>query len=305
MLVIIFFLLTSLFCCSYLQGPVPTQMTQFPSPMVENVRTHERFPDEAVPGSIIILDNVFAKPVEIYVPERGKNTSFSSLLIHFHGLSYIPMYAVYHSDENLILTSVNLGFGSSVYERTFNNPDTFDMLISSIQESVIKRGFNQQEFKNIYISSFSAGYGAVRAILKNRQSRVNGLILLDGLHTDYVPKGRVLHDGGILNEEKLQVFRRFALLAVKGQKKFLITHSEIFPGTYASTTETADYIIHSLGLSRIPALKWEPVGMQLISETTVNGLTVLGFAGNTAPDHIDHLHGLPVFLEMMLDNNEQ
>jgi len=33
----------------------------------------------------------------------------------------------------------------------------------------------------------------------------------------------------------------------------------------------------------------------------VYGLTILAFAGNTAPDHIDHFHGLPAFLRMILE----
>ena len=41
--------------------------------------------------------------------------------------------------------------------------------------------------------------------------------------------------------------------------------------------------------------------MQLLSETNANKLKILGFAGNSAPDHIDHFHGLPAFLKMFLD----
>jgi hypothetical protein len=39
----------------------------------------------------------------------------------------------------------------------------------------------------------------------------------------------------------------------------------------------------------------------MVSETYAGNLTILGFAGNTAPDHIDHFHGLPLFLKMILD----
>jgi len=52
---------------------------------------------------------------------------------------------------------------------------------------------------------------------------------------------------------------------------------------------------------RRPVLKWGPAGMQQLSETRQNGLRILACAGNTAPDHIDHLHGLPAFLKMLLD----
>jgi len=52
---------------------------------------------------------------------------------------------------------------------------------------------------------------------------------------------------------------------------------------------------------RRAVLKWGPAGMQQLSETRQNGLRILACAGNTAPDHIDHLHGLPAFLKMLLD----
>jgi hypothetical protein len=121
-------------------------------------------------------------------------------------------------------------------------------------------------------------------------------LLLDGLHTDYIPQGRPLDEGGHIHEEKLLVFIEFARQAVADRKRMIITHSEIFPGTYASTTETADAIIRELGLKRDPVLEWGPVGMQMIARTRQNGLTILGFAGNSAPDHLDHLHGFPFFL---------
>jgi hypothetical protein len=36
-----------------------------------------------------------------------------------------------------------------------------------------------------------------------------------------------------------------------------------------------------------------------LSEVLRGGLAILGFAGNTGPDHIDHLHGLPEFLNRL------
>jgi vacuolar-type H+-ATPase subunit H len=53
---------------------------------------------------------------------------------------------------------------------------------------------------------------------------------------------------------------------VAGRKQMIVTHSEIFPGTFASTTETADWLLHALGLRRTPVLRWGPRGMQQLSE---------------------------------------
>jgi len=286
--------------CSSEPEVIPRQMNQFPSPMADSVRVHERMETKHVPGLSLKLEHVLTKPVAVYVPANHKLQQ-TDLLLHFHGAGYIPRHAVFHAKRPMILAVVNLGSGSSVYENEFRDESTFSRLIESIRRAVSKRKSSDVHLSRIYLSSFSAGYGAVRAVLKHHLPAVDGIVLLDGLHTDYIPARRALSQGGKLNAGKLRDFLQFARLARDGEKRFVITHSEIFPGTYASTTETADFIINSLGLHRHPVLKWGPNGMQLLSETKVNGLIILGFAGNSAPDHIDHLHGLPIFLKMILD----
>ncbi|MCH5715435.1 hypothetical protein [Niabella hibiscisoli] len=82
-------------------------------------------------------------------------------------------------------------------------------------------------------------------------------------------------------------------------KKFLFTHSEIFPGTFSSTTETADYLLRVLAIKTNAVLKQGPLGMQQISEASKGHFSILGFAGNTAPDHIDHFHALYYFLRKL------
>jgi hypothetical protein len=84
-----------------------------------------------------------------------------------------------------------------------------------------------------------------------------------------------------------------------GRKRLIVTHSEIFPGTYASTTETADFLLARLGLKRRAVLKWGPMGTQQLSETRAGKFLLLGYAGNSAPDHVDQLHSLPVFLKWL------
>ena len=157
--------------------------------------------------------------------------------------------------------------------------------------------------RRIFLSGFSAGYGAVRRILScsSNNALVTGVLLLDGIHASYVPDRTVLAEGGTIQTEDLSVFLDFAREACRpsSTKKFLITHSEIFPGTFVSTTEATDYLLGQLGLKRSPVLEWGPMGMQLLSRTKEGHFEVLGFAGNSAPDHIDHLNGLPSFLQLL------
>ena len=187
------------------------------------------------------------------------------------------------------------------YERAFADPSMLPRLIAAIAEGLGQRLDDPPDIAQPYLSAFSAGYGAVRALLRAEPTvaSLDGVILLDGLHTDYVPARIPLAEGGRLETTRLDPFLKLARAAIQGTRRFLISHSEIFPGTYASTTETADYLLQRLALTRTPVPKWGPGGMQQLGEVRRGRFIVLGFAGNTAPDHVDHLHALPHFLEML------
>jgi hypothetical protein len=137
----------------------------------------------------------------------------------------------------------------------------------------------------------------VRAILlvPENYARIHRVILIDGLHTDY-PSGKPGPTESTVDPEPLQIFLRFARDAVAGRKRMLVTHSEIFPGTFASTTETADYLLEQLGLHRREVVRRGPMGTQQLSDVRRGGFHLLGFAGNSAPDHVDQLHSLAEYL---------
>ena len=46
-------------------------------------------------------------------------------------------------------------------------------------------------------------------------------------------------------------------------------------------------------------LEWGPLGMQQVSQARFGHFEMLGFAGNTAPDHLDHLHALAWWLKRL------
>lgn len=106
----------------------------------------------------------------------------------------------------------------------------------------------------------------------------------------------MLAEGGVLDTVLLAPWLELGRAAMRSEKTVLISHSEVFPGTFASTTETADWLISALGLARSPLLAWGPAGMQQLSEVRSGRLLIRGFAGNSAYDHLDHFHGLADFL---------
>jgi hypothetical protein len=267
--------------------------------MVETTRRHDRVPEARPRGSRFEVDAGLDRAVEVYVPRGVDPPASPRLLVHFHGASYVAEQAVAAQAVAYVLAVVNLGAGSSRYERPFQDPHRLTTLIEAVREAIAGGAGAGPVFDGVYLSGFSAGCGAIRGILSSPPGReaVRGALLLDGLHTAYIPPGTVLHDGGRLDTDRLGGVLAFAQDAVAGRDALVITHSAVFPGTFASTTETADWLLAELGLARRAVLEWGPVGMQQLSEARSGRFTLLGFAGNSAPDHVDHLHALGAVLE--------
>jgi hypothetical protein len=177
--------------------------------------------------------------------------------------------------------TVNLGAGSDVYREPFVDPTKFSKLI---EEAEIASGGT---YNTIVLSSFSAGYGAIREILRDKTNwpRITSVILADSMYSDY---GKEPEDLGPF------------LAYIQGGKRLVMTHSELYPGTYESTFESADWLLAKMGAKRKAVLKWGPVGMQQLSEAAKGGFIVLGFAGNTADDHVDHLYGFEQWYALAL-----
>lgn len=272
--------------------PPPPPARQNPSPMVDTTRAHQRVEQRDPRGRRVTLTGVLEQPVEVLVTPAVSDRA--DVVIHFHGAAWLTMQAAEETGKPLVLASVNLGAGSRRYSVPFADPVAFVRLRDRIASEVPK-------VRMVYLTGFSAGYGAIREILRQRPDEIDGVLLLDGLHAGYVPDRKPVAEGGTIDAEAMEPFLRFAERAVRGEKRFVVTHSEIFPGTFVSTTETADYLIQRLQLQRTPLLEWGPLGMQQLSKAESGGLAILGFAGNTGPDHIDHLHAFGRFLELLIE----
>jgi hypothetical protein len=264
------------------------QQQQNPSPMVEHARAHPRLKQESPAGRRERLELGV-----LFWPAKLKLKPSVPLLIHFHGGTWLPEVAAARAGNTAVI-SIQIGAGSGVYAQAFSDPQRFGKLLA---EAESKAGV---KFEPVTLSAWSAGYGAIREILKvpAYYARIERVLLVDGLHTGYI-NGKPGPQESELEADKLEVFVRFARDAVAGKKQMLVTHSEIFPGTFASTTETADYLLQQLGLKRRPVVRWGPMGTQQLSEVRVGRFWLIGYAGNSAPDHVDQLHSLPEYLKWM------
>ncbi|AGA79076.1 hypothetical protein Echvi_2837 [Echinicola vietnamensis DSM 17526] len=276
----------------------PKMAAQNPSPMTENIRPHHRVPEKKFPGVYEEWDNLLPSTVKFFMPTQHAPDSLN-LLIHFHGSPQAANYAV-HNHPGWAAITLNLGSGSSIYADQFSDAKILEQLLLSASNAI------EKPIRAVYLSGWSAGYGAIRSILRSEnKAKIRGIILLDGMHADYVPKGTPLAAGGEIDQNDLFPFVDYAKSSIAGETYFIFTHSAVFPGTYASTTECADYLIRSLSLKLTPQLQQGPMGMQQLGKTAKGNLQIIAYAGNSAPDHVDHLHGLYYFLKMIGRNTEQ
>lgn len=255
--------------------------------MVEHTRTHPRLVEsrpvgrrhELTLGRLFVPGNVS--------PQGGT----VPLLVFFHGGSWIPEVAAEKAGMAVLHAQWHTRSGWT-YSGLFKAPERFG---SWIHEAEAVAAF---KFGPIYLGGWSAGCQAVREILRHPENvaQVEGAYLLDGVHTSYT-EGKPGPLESRLDSGNLEPLLHFAKLAVAGQKSLLLVHGEIFPGTYASTTETADWLLRALRLRRKPVLAWGPMGTQQLSEVKAGRFVLMGFAGNSAPDHVDLLHALPAWLK--------
>ncbi len=276
-----------LLACLLSIGLAHAQQAQNPSPMVEHTRAHPRLKEQSPPGrrEKLALGTLF-------LPAGMKSASGAEVLFFFHGGTWLPEVAA--SQNKVAVVTVQAGSGSGTYARLFDDPARFPALLKEAEEKAGVR------FGRVMLGGWSAGCGAIRQILKAPDSyaRVDAALMIDGIHTDYVD-GKPGPLESKIGGENLEIWQQLARDAIAGRKRAIITHSEIFPGTFASTTETADYLLKRLDLTRRPVLKWGPMGLQQLSEARAGRFLLIGYAGNSAPDHVDQLHSLPAYLKWL------
>ena len=223
------------------------------------------------------------------------------LIIHFHGNTELTIESYETAQLDAIVAVLNLGTGSGRYEDRFSNPAALGEVLARTTEALRERGLPNPQLKRVALVAWSAGYGAVIRILDHPADaeRVDAVLLLDGLHTSY---REGTHD---IEEANIAGVERFAARAKRGERLFLVTHSDIEPVGYLGVHATVDFVLSRIGMERHPATgtttlphlvsmegvlpKDELKPLVLTSEAHEGGVIIRGYGGNEAATHIAHL----------------
>jgi hypothetical protein len=237
----------------------------------------------------------------VVLPDFTSADGKFDLVIHAHGASDLVAQSAATTKLDGVIVAFSLGVGSGVYDAFFGWKPRFGIIVEQAEAVMEKRGLHGAKVRRIALGAFSAGFGGVERMLEQPGAieRVDSVLLYDALHAGYDEHHEI-------DFRRIEAVTTFAGLAVRGEKLFFATHSDIGTFEYASTHATADALLASFGVARrpggdtpasiaLPALGGE-AGYKLehplepLSVAEKGGLTVRGFAGDKAEDHLAHLH---------------
>jgi hypothetical protein len=234
---------------------------------------------------------------------RRANSEPQDLIVHFHGAVKTVTDALRKCDRNVALAIVNFPGLSTAYSKPFvANPGLFKQIQERAAVAVAGSSTNRRDpWRHIYVSSFSAGYGAVREILRTPVyfEKIDGIVAADSIYASLQQKKPQRK----VDATNMRDFQRFAALAVdRKSKTFVLSHSAQ-PTPYASTTETADYLLQSLNIDRKRDTSISTQTIRQISRAERGQFFVFGFKGTSSKAHMQHLHNIDLFWQRLpLDN---
>ena len=202
---------------------------------------------------------------------------------------------------------------SSVYRKPFSaNRQLFQELLDEALAELRSQPdlADSAGWGTVAVSSFSAGFAAIREILKSDIyfERIDAVFLVDSLYSGYVGDGTSKIEQGVIHPGLMKDFMRFARASAEGEKVMIITHCCGPTPGYASTRETADYLLENLKLQaeqvdrevNLPEIK-PPSGrkFRMYRQANRGGFRLFGTPGNNVEDHVQHFRHMRYWLGLL------
>lgn len=242
-------------------------------------------PAATLPGKQLEMTDGDVKFV-LFVPDAWKAREHGTLTIHFHGATWYAIQEhLRHAATGPVIAFSN-GEGSIVYRKPFLDRMRFRRWIRVVENRLNTR------IDRVDLSSFSAGYGAIREILRvpTNIPLIHRIVLADSMYAGYEPifagaqSMRPAHGD-------FDVWLPFCRLAAEGKKEFVFTHSMV-PTSYAASYVCARWLCLLIGVrpKAMSVAVNEAYPLRTLAE--MGNFHVWGYGGTDAGAHIVHARHL-------------
>lgn len=244
--------------------------------------------------------------MEIFHPLSNLRISFEpagkmqarDLVLHFHGAQDIVFAAVQRRFPGAVAAAINLNGLSGAYQG-FVGRDAHWMFVKLISE--LQQASGVSTFSSITISSFSAGYGAIRALLQDPRcvGMIDNVVLADTVYASFGDARNSLGSRPFPSIEQNKPFIDFAKLAVRGEKGMVITHCELEPETYSSTEEVGNLIRDAIAAPLVTVDESWTSGIVVKGKVRKGRFLSIATRGNQGSDHLAHLRALGTWYRLI------
>jgi len=244
-------------------------------------------------GRQIALSNAAWK---LFIPStyQQRPGDVADLLVHFHGNPQTVWNNAEYAHINAVIVTVNYSGLSSAYSTPFSDAALFQSLVDEALAKVRQQAdfSDTLQWDKLAVSSFSAGYGAVREILKSAgyRNQIDALLAADSLYATTAGDGTPL-------DSQMSDYKTFATLAKNGDKTFLFSHSQVPTYTYESTMETGDELLQHLGVSATSVNANGLGTLHFYRKAQSGNFRLWGATGADGDAHLEHLRYIGEFLK--------
>lgn len=233
----------------------------------------------------------------VFLPHGWTNalSSHSVIVAHFHTAPWFAIQEHLRREAREPLLVFALGEGSTTYRVPFEDTNRFPRIIAQVQNELRQRSGNTAaSIAAVDVSSFSAGYGAVRELVRAPATfqLLRRIILLDSLYGGLEPVREGLTNRVPLAEH-IDVWVPFAQAAMRGEKAFVLTHTQIVTHSYASTFECAAALLKRVGVRPAEVARGSMSAADeprypLLTRADRGRFHIWSYAGEDAQSHMTH-----------------
>lgn len=289
--------LPMLVCSAALQGEARPLRLPLPPPMP----LRSIAPRGELPGETLEIEDGDRK-YTLFLPEAMAKSSVVALTIHFHSAQWHAIQE--HLDRGLKgpLIAFYPGEGSAIYQRSFEDKGRLRRWMDRVLAELLKRGFDQAvKIRYLDITSFSAGYGAVRELVKDPEAfkLMRRVVLADSMYGGIDPSSTVRRP----DPEHILCWLPLAQAAIRREKTFVATYSQIVT-PYASTFECGQALARAAG-GEVKAVEKGTFAATLDSQFPLierfdsGSFHLWGYGGTDGPAHMTHARHLADIWKML------